>query len=182
MSDATPIVPAYMAHIVLQTRDKEQLVNWYKTVFYANELYSNETLTFLTFDDEHHRFAILQLPPDSPERDQRAPGVAHFAYTYNGIDDLQTTYLRLKDAGIEPFLPVNHGLTVSLYYNDPDGNAVELQVDAFDTPEACKAVFSSEAFNANPFGARYNPDVFFAAYQSGKAVSEAMQEAEAAMG
>jgi catechol-2,3-dioxygenase len=35
----------------------------------------------------------------------------------------------LKGAGITPFVSVNHGLTTSFYYRDPDGNGVELQID-----------------------------------------------------
>ena len=39
-----------------------------------------------------------------------------------------STYARLKKAGIEPQFSINHGMTTSLYYPDPDKNMVELQV------------------------------------------------------
>ena len=42
-----------------------------------------------------------------------------------------SSYARLKGLGIEPDACVNHGVTTSLYYADPDGNQVELQVDNF---------------------------------------------------
>ena len=42
-------------------------------------------------------------------------------------------YLRLKKQGIVPHTCMNHGFTTSLYYLDPDGNEVEIQVDNFKT-------------------------------------------------
>ena len=54
------VVPVKMAHIVLKTKDRERLKSWYETVFHTTELFQNEFLTFLTYDDEHHRFAIAQ--------------------------------------------------------------------------------------------------------------------------
>jgi catechol 2,3-dioxygenase len=44
---------------------------------------------------------------------------------------LNDSYLRLRDAGIEPDICIDHGMTLSSYYSDPDGNRVELQVDNF---------------------------------------------------
>src|SRR6478752_3355358 len=36
---------------------------------------------------------------------------------------------------IQPHVPVQHRPTTSIYYLDPDGNMVELQIDNFTTPE-----------------------------------------------
>ena len=45
-----------------------------------------------------------------------------------------------------------------MYYHDPDGNGVELQVDAFATKEAAAAYFDSEAFRENPIGVLFDPE------------------------
>ena len=42
--------------------------------------------------------------------------------------------------------------TTSLYYRDPDGNSIELQVDNFATKEEAARYFLSEAFRENPIG------------------------------
>jgi catechol-2,3-dioxygenase len=39
------------------------------------------------------------------------------------------TYTRLKALDITPHFTVDHGMTTSFYYVDPDGNSVELQCD-----------------------------------------------------
>ena len=53
----------------------------------------------------------------------------HSAFEYASFDELNASYLRLREAGIEPGLCLDHGMTFSYYYADPDGNHVELQVD-----------------------------------------------------
>ena len=49
------------------------------------------------------------------------------------MGDLLDTYVRLKALGIEPHASLDHGMTTSFYYEDPDGNSVELQSDNFKT-------------------------------------------------
>ncbi len=36
---------------------------------------------------------------------------------------------RLTSAGIDPILPICHGNTWSLYFNDPEGNGIECFID-----------------------------------------------------
>ena len=84
-------------------------------------------------------------------------GLEHVAFTYDTLDDLLATYLRLKHLGITPVLPIHHGMTMSLYYADPDGTQCELQVDVMD--EATAAAFmASDVFAANPLGVPIDPD------------------------
>ena len=60
-----------------------------------------------------------------------ARGLEHVAFTYASLGDLLDTYERLRELGITPYWSINHGPTTSLYYRDPDGNGIELQIDSF---------------------------------------------------
>ena len=55
----------------------------------------------------------------------------HSAFEYDSFEELDASYLRLRERGIEPEVCIDHGMTLSYYYKDPDGNHVELQVDVF---------------------------------------------------
>jgi hypothetical protein len=44
------------------------MLAWYQTVFEARVQYQNPALAFLTYDDEHHRFAIANLSLLLPDR------------------------------------------------------------------------------------------------------------------
>src|SRR3546814_5178524 len=99
---------------------------------------SNELLAFLSYDEEHHRVAILNVPGLQPQP-EGVVGVHHCAFTYATLADLMATYERLRDKGIRPVFPINHGPTTSMYYADPDGNQIELQVDNYDKIEDARS-------------------------------------------
>ena len=126
-ADRGVLKPQKLAHIVRRTGRFDELVRWYCTVLGAEVVHSDGTLAFLTYDDEHHRIAIAGIP-GLEEQPTMASGTDHVAFTYGDLGDLLQTYRRLKAAGIEPYWCVNHGPTVSLYYKDPDGSRIELQV------------------------------------------------------
>jgi catechol 2,3-dioxygenase-like lactoylglutathione lyase family enzyme len=166
--------PSKFAHVVYMTRRFDEMIDWYQKVFEATVAYQNPALAFLTYDDEHHRFAFANLSVLKPAGDQATGrgevGVNHVAYTYANLGDLLDTYARLKDADVTPYWPVHHGMTLSLYYRDPDGNRMEFQVDCC-TAEEANAMMLSDAFAANPIGVEFDPDALLARYRDGTPVA-----------
>ena len=169
------IRPAKFAHVVYRTRRFEQMINWYETVFGARVQYQNPGLAFLTYDDEHHRFAFANMSlfqPDGTETErQGAIGVDHVAYTYGSIRELLETYDVLKNKDIHPYWAIHHGITASLYYADPDGNQMEFQVDRFEEAADASA-FMQDNFALNPVGVEFNPDEWLAKLRAGAPESE----------
>src|SRR4030095_10365539 len=74
------IAPQKFAHVVLKTPSYEAVIAWYATVLEARVAFRNDFIAFLTYDDEHHRVAVLNTP-GSPEADPAAAGGAHIAPT-----------------------------------------------------------------------------------------------------
>lgn len=166
MADTLP-TPAKLAHVVLRSGERyDEVVAWWKTVLGARDVHAGEALTFITYDDEHHRLAILKNPGVGGAGREHA-GLEHVAFTYASLDDLVTTYERLRDQGIEPILPINHGMTLSLYYADPDGTQCELQIDLCSVDEA-EAFMASEHFAENPFGVPFDPEEMAAQHRAGR--------------
>ena len=169
--------PTKFAHVVYRTRRFEQMLDWYKTVFGAQVQYQDPALAFLTYDDEHHRFAIANmavLKPDGDELERRGDiGVDHVAYTYSTIGDLLENYSRLKGLGIAPYWTVHHGISVSMYYADPDGNQMEFQVDCLSHGEA--GAYMATAFAANPVGVEFDPDEWLARSRAGTPDAELLE-------
>ncbi len=151
------VAPAKFAHAVLRTNKFKEMVHFYTTVLEAEVVMSTEMLAFMTYDDEHHRIAIAAVP-GLVDRDRKSVGLDHLAYTYANLGDLVFTYERLKQAGITPQVTINHGPTTSMYYRDPDGNRVELQIDNFDDVEKLKGFFTSVDFKKNPIGVNFDAD------------------------
>ena len=59
--------PSKFAHVVYSTRRFDEMVDWYQRVFEATVVYQNPALAFLTYDDEHHRFAFANLSVFTPD-------------------------------------------------------------------------------------------------------------------
>jgi len=164
---AVAISPRKLAHIVFKTSRYSEVIAWYKTVLNAKVAFSNDVLTFLSYDDEHHRVAVINMPNLEP-RSTRAAGLHHVAFTFSTLADLMATYARLRDLDIRPVFVINHGPTTSLYYEDPDNNNVELQIDNYDSIDDATAFFYSDAFAENPVGVEFDPEDLLARLKAGE--------------
>ncbi len=153
---AAIVSPSKLAHIVLRTSQYATMLDWYKTVLNAKAAFENEGLAFLTYDDEHHRVAILNIPTLA-EQPEGITGVHHVAFTYESLRTLLENFERLESLGIKPVYSINHGPTTSLYYADPDHNQLEFQVENFDSVEESGEFFFSAAFAENPIGVEIDP-------------------------
>ena len=168
------IQPAKFAHFVLRTGQIDKLAEWYRIVLGARIVFQHERLCFLSYDDEHHRIAIVNVPQANP-RDPNAEGLDHLSFTYGSLTDLLATYARLKVVGIEPFCPVNHGPTTSLYYHDPDGNRIELQIDNFDDLDKCAELMKGLG-GFNPIGLLVDPNELAEQLAAGATQEELVQK------
>ena len=171
-----PIAPSSLVHVVYRTRRFEEMLAWYAAVFGAHIQYRNPALAFLTFDDEHHRFAFADLgvirPHEYDPDDRGMIGVDHVAWEYSSLRDLLENYDELKSKGIQPYWAVHHGMSASLYYADPDGNQMEFTVDVFSTKAEASAYFRGSQIGENPVGVEYDPDDWFARLRSGESEAE----------
>lgn len=173
------IAPAKLAHIVLRTTPEnvEPMAAWYRNVLEAEVIFGNPIIQFLTYDQEHHRIAVVGLPGISA----RAPntvGVDHIAFTYASLPDLIHTYERLKAEGIAPAICLHHGATVSMYFLDPDRNQVELQIDVFETLDEANTFLESGLFQQNPIGVLFDPEDLARRFHAGVPEAELKQPIE----
>lgn len=167
--------PIKFAHVLYMTRRYDEMIAWYQDVFEASIVHGDPALTFLTYDDENHRFAFANLAALRPEPLEGAgkaeSGVNHLSYTYASPGDLLEVYERLRNKGITPYWPTHHGMTLSFYYMDPDGNRIELQVECFDN-EGAIAFMKSDVFAANPIGIDVDPEELLRRFKEGASDEE----------
>lgn len=174
----TAIAPAKLAHVVMRSRSYSAAIEWWSTLLAAKVAFESPIITFLTYDDEHHRVALINASEHAADP---SPGVAmdHVAFTYASLGDLLDTYVRLRDAGILPVWTINHGPTTSFYYRDPDGLQAELQFDNFPDPEALQAWFEAGSFQQNPIGVEFDPEVLLEKFEAGTPESELIKQGAA---
>lgn len=159
--------PASLAHVVLRTSNLLRLREFYVKFLGGNKVYDNGTVSFITYDNEHHRIALIGIP-ETVAKNPNSCGLEHIAFSFNNLSDLLLAYRQRKARGIEPVWCVNHGPTTSIYYKDPDGNMLETQVDNFDTVDAATAFMMSDKFAENPIGTDFDAEDFITALRHGE--------------
>jgi catechol-2,3-dioxygenase len=166
-----PNTPSF-AHVVFQTSRAEAMRDWYLRVLDGRVIYEDDQLAFIAFDEEHHRVALLKSPDPLERRTPAVAAMHHVAYTFSGLDDLLARYEMLRDEGIKPAVCVAHGPTTSMYFRDPDGNFVELQVDRFAEPADATAYMHGPEFAGDSVGPAFDPEDMLRARREGASVDE----------
>jgi catechol 2,3-dioxygenase len=168
-------------HVNFKTTRLQEMIDWYATVIGTDVVHRFDGGAWLTNDEANHRIALLCVPGlvDDPDKIAHT-GLHHTAYEYATMDDLLDSYVRLKDAGVVPHACLDHGMTMSFYYVDPDGHSVELQVDEFgDWAQSKDFMLNAAEFSADPIGTPVDPDLAVAARDAGANPEEIHERAYA---
>ena len=164
--------PPTLHHINLKTSRLNEMIKWYSLVVGAEVQFRNDVAAWTSNDQANHRVAFLAVPGLSDDADKvRHNGMHHCAFEFDSFDDLMNHFDRLRAAGIEPAFCLDHGLTISLYYKDPESNFVELQSDVFrDWKLSTEYMRTSRAFSENPMGVFFDPARVYESFKSGTAL------------
>lgn len=168
-------------HVTLKTGRLQEMIDWYGNLVGVKPLHQFDGGAWLSNDTANHRIAFLSTPDIVDDPDRRIHnGMHHSAFEYGSMDDLLLTWERLDKQGIQPHFAVDHGLTTSFYYADPDGNSVELQFDNFgDWAASSEFMRHSPDFAANPIGHPVSPRRMLEARRAGIPAAEVQRKAYA---
>jgi catechol 2,3-dioxygenase len=161
-------------HVNLKTRRLQEMIDWYGVAVGMAPNHQFEGGAWLTNDNANHRLALLAVPglEDDPEKIKHT-GFHHMAFEFGSLDRLLDTYVRLRDLGHVPHACLDHGMTTSFYYVDPDGNSVELQADNYGGDWAQSSAFlKTDAFVADPIGTPIDPEQVLEAHVQGASAAE----------
>jgi catechol 2,3-dioxygenase len=168
-------------HVNLKTRRIQEMIDWYGKVIGSKPTFQFPGGAWLTNDEANHRIALLTSSKMSDDPDKLVhTGMHHIAFEYGSCDDLLENYARLREQGVVPHMSLDHGMTMSFYYVDPDGNSVELQYDNFgDWTKSSEWMRTSPEFARNPIGMFVDPGQMLEARSAGVSPEELHRRAYA---
>jgi len=178
---SAPVLTPPLHHVNLKTTRLREMIDWYGTVVGLKPTFQYDGGAWLTNDAANHRLALLCVPGLSDDPDKIAhTGIHHTAFEYASVGELLDTYARLRAEGIVPHGCLDHGMTTSFYYADPDGNSIELQADNFgDWKKSTEFMRTAPEFAADPIGVHVDPDRLVAARDEGASLDDIHQRAYA---
>jgi catechol 2,3-dioxygenase len=119
-----------LGHIVLKVRDAQKSKEFYTRALGLKVAHEDRErgAVFLSFGIQHHDLALFQLATgETPQPHQ--PGLHHTAWQVGSFAELQAAHRELRELGIPVESTIEHNVTRSVYFHDPDGNRVELYCD-----------------------------------------------------
>jgi catechol 2,3-dioxygenase len=175
------IVHPRLQHLGMTTTNIDAMLTWYRSVLGMTLVHRTSSATgehaagpnllaaWVSNDEANHRLAFVQLPGLGEDSDRaHHHRVQHFAFEYRNLDDLLGTYVRLKQQSIKPVLCADSGAQTALYYEDPDHNSVELNVDNYcNSWTSGDHLRNSPEFAKNPMGKYVDPEKMVAAREAG---------------
>ncbi len=123
---------ARIGHVHLKVRMLDRSIEFYRSVFGMQMTERVGTFAFLSFGNAHHDIALNEVGSDAKSPRSEDVGLYHFAVELMDIDQLRSLRDRLGSLRVS-FSAVNHGISKAVYFEDPDGNGIEVYVDTRDS-------------------------------------------------
>jgi len=123
--------PRYLGHVNIAVRNLERSHRWYTDVpgLHTYGLRPGQA-AFLSADlEQSHEVALLQVGEEAPAQQKRQVGLNHMAWMMSSLDDLKELYRRLKEKGVHIDRVSDHGISIGIYFRDPDGNGIEVSYE-----------------------------------------------------
>jgi catechol 2,3-dioxygenase len=79
--------------------------------------------------EQSHEVALIEVGEQAPGPQKRQVGLNHMAWMMESLEDLKDAYHRLKDKGVAIERISDHGISLGIYFRDPDGNGIEVSYE-----------------------------------------------------
>ena len=126
--------PTRIGHAHLKVRDLDRAIAFY-TRFFDLKLVErvDDHYAFLTGRSFHHEIALQNVGPHAPQPPSHGTGLYHVAFEVPNRRAFALAYKTLAEAGVS-VATVDHLISWALYFDDPDGNGLEIYWDTRAEP------------------------------------------------
>ena len=116
-----------IGHVHIKVSNLKKSEEFYMKIFSLKISERVGNYLFLSFGKGHHDLALQEVP-NAEQPTENMTGLYHFAIEVDNLGQLADIYFKLKKRKIQ-MSPVDHGISKTVYFSDPDGNGIEVYVD-----------------------------------------------------
>ena len=118
-----------VGHLVLRVKDMERSRRFFEQVLRFPVVATNERgMVFFSTDvvDNHHMLALMPAKEGAAMPQPEQIGMQHVSFELGSFAELQEAYRAFKENDVKVCYTTYHGISKSIYFNDPDGNMLEV--------------------------------------------------------
>ena len=126
------IKPERIGHVVIKVRDLERSKKFYAETLGLQlmmELPKFKIAFFASNGRDHHEIGLAEVGANAAGNQPKQIGLVHIAFRLRDEDHLRAAYKEFKEKDVPIVFTVDHGITKSIYFQDPDGNQLEVYCD-----------------------------------------------------
>ena len=124
MQEAAP----RLSHVGLYVRDVPKMIDFYTKVlgFVVSDGAEDGRITFLSRNpSDHHQVVLVR----GRTTDSDVAMVQQVSFNVETLPNVQRAFRKVRAAGCENISPICHGNAWSVYFQDPEGNQIEMFCD-----------------------------------------------------
>ena len=125
-----------LGHVVLYVSSLKRSQEFYRDVLGFREVAALGGMgAVFSSGRTHHELLLLEVggKPEEKSKLHQGPGLYHIGLKIgDSLGELKKAYRELQKKKVQIIGATDHGVTLSLYVLDPDGNEIELYADVSD--------------------------------------------------
>ena len=123
--------PKYLQHANIFVRNAERSRQWYEDILGLHTYdFVPGRVAFMAADlEQSHEVALVEIGEDALGPEKGRVGLNHTGWQMHSLDDLKELYIRLKEKNVDIYQVADHGISIGIYFRDPDGNGVEVSYE-----------------------------------------------------
>ena len=117
-----------LSHVGLYVHDMPKMIDFYTQVlgFVVSDGAEDGRITFLSRNpSDHHQIVLVR----GRATDTEVPMVQQVSFNVGTLPEVQKAFRKVRDACCEGINPICHGNAWSVYFQDPEGNRIEMFCD-----------------------------------------------------
>ena len=120
------LAPKQLGHLVVRVRDLERAEDFYTRILGLTVTAKFDGhAVFMSANTELSHELLIVNPENGAPDPEHSGALVHMAWQMGSFEDLKALHQRLKDNEIPIVNIGDHGLSLGVYFRDPDGNELE---------------------------------------------------------